>query len=425
MQLPQPGTQSQPQPQGGGADPSQLNSLLQQLIQKATQRHTSLAGAAPTQQPQQRSPYNTNVGGTPAEQKQSFFYNLGATIQNAGLALKEKQIKQATGTMQTLSNAWDEAQNLANGDQQKALQIFNKMPQVQGILSDPKQVKQLGKLLQYDALNPEKNKTSMHVAAERVGKANKIKSMMGAVKQAITQNQTQRGPYDAQQQAGIAQRLVSRAPATQESGQSQLVQDVLKSQLLMEQERQKEEHADKMEQEREDFRDYQQQVTEDARTTRQQLHDNTMASLQHMRDLASDQRESAREAAMLKGIGMRDADKFQVTPAQLNTQVNGALSTLKQQLAMANASLEKMRAEADKRDASTWQRLTTSAPDLQGAQDDMKHTQAAIDYIESQRSAIIKGTVQLSDVTDNAFAIMGGAPPPDKAPTASGYVGSH
>src|SRR5512135_3879797 len=92
-------------PAPGATDPSaQIDQQLQQLMTRTMQPRTAI----PVPQPQQgeRQPMMQGPATTHAEGTQMFFHNLGAVIGNAVQQHKEKQIKDATGTLQTLSDAW-------------------------------------------------------------------------------------------------------------------------------------------------------------------------------------------------------------------------------------------------------------------------------------------------------------------------------
>ena len=227
-------TQAAPTPApapAAGTDPfTQLDQQLQQLMSRSMQKRTSIP-VPPTPAPGKPSPMMQGPALTHAEGTQLFFHNLGATIGNAVQQQKEKQIKDATGTLQTLHDAWENAQDMADGDQEKAKALFNKLPQVQQILGDPKKLKQLTKLSSWDAMNPEKNNTSYHEAAKRVGQASRARTMMDAVKNVIgvhRQSQQQRQPMDEKTPSGETTDQVTQRAAWV-LGHAQPVQPDIKS----------------------------------------------------------------------------------------------------------------------------------------------------------------------------------------------------
>jgi hypothetical protein len=177
---------SAPAPMAGGSSP---DAQTQELLKRVLQPRTQLPMPKPPSG--ERSAMDTKRATTHAEGNQMFFHNLGALVNNAVQDHKEKQTQKATATMQTLNSAWQDAQDLANGDPAAAKAAFAKMPQVNAILTDPKQMKELAKLMSFDAMNPEKNKTVYHEAAARVGKANVIQQKMKGIREALSLHKQQ------------------------------------------------------------------------------------------------------------------------------------------------------------------------------------------------------------------------------------------
>lgn len=144
--------------------------------------------------------------------------NLGGIIHNFAAKHKNAQIDRATGVLSTLSDAWEQAQTISGGDQEKAKQIYSQLPQVRGIL-DPtvnpkavKELKELHKLTQYDPFNPEKNTTVYHEAMQRVDKAGKMKKAMSAIQAAIGMAKGQGAPQGAQR-APMDEKMPNGQPA--------------------------------------------------------------------------------------------------------------------------------------------------------------------------------------------------------------------
>jgi hypothetical protein len=156
-----------------------LSRLLQpkSQVQPAPGQDKSPAMMAPTQ----------GVAHNQDEGRQMFVHNLFALIHNAGAAEKAKQLKHAIGVLHSLNNSWQDAQELYPDDKKKAMDHFSSMPSVTHILEDKKNVKQLGKLLQFDFMEPEKKKTVWHQALGQVVESSKqlpfIKQIAGLMDQ--------------------------------------------------------------------------------------------------------------------------------------------------------------------------------------------------------------------------------------------------
>jgi hypothetical protein len=230
--IPQPAQQPQPAPQ---PSPSQIQEQqLQELMRRMISRlgHTQIVPSPSQIDPrtgQVRQPkFLAPAEGFPVNREQAqqmFVHNLFSTIFNAAQAQKKEQLNHAVGVLQSLNNSWQKAQDLAQGDPQKAEQLFSSMPEVTHILEDKKNVKQLGKLLNFDFLNPEKKKTVWHEALGRVveaGKALGLTQAIGAMmkKHKEQQSSADRPPTDPesiagreQQASGIARQLARMATA--------------------------------------------------------------------------------------------------------------------------------------------------------------------------------------------------------------------
>ena len=200
-------TQQAPIP---GAQPgAEMDAKMQELLARVM--HPSSQLPMPKPAPAQHTPMMEGPAATHSAGNQLFFHNLGALIGNAIVDHKQKQTEKATGVMQSLNSAWQDAQEHANGDQAKAREIFAQMPQVKAILSDPKEIKQLGKLLAFDPMNPEKNKTVYHDAAARVGKANLIQKSMEAIRTVLGMHKDMQAQQTPKPPEEIANQLVDRA----------------------------------------------------------------------------------------------------------------------------------------------------------------------------------------------------------------------
>src|SRR6266566_3448429 len=173
-----PQSTGQPSAVPGAADNQQMHQLMMRLISRMAQPRTSV-------QPPQGAelPRNTNVN-----QPQQFVHGLFGLIQQGVQAQKQAQLRHATGVLQSLNNSWMKAQDLSQGDQEKATQLFSQMPEVTHIFEDKKNVKQIGKLLQFDFMEPEKKKTVWHEALGKVVEASKHLPLVQAIGKIVEQH---------------------------------------------------------------------------------------------------------------------------------------------------------------------------------------------------------------------------------------------
>src|SRR6266850_4570379 len=162
--MPDGTTAATPKPTPGADVSKQMEEMMLRLMKSATQPRTSV-------QPPEGAERPNPSAGQQGHQPQQFVHGLFGMIQQGVQAEKQKQLRHATGVLQSLNNSWEKAQELAQGDQQKATQLFSQMPEVTHIFEDKKNVKQLGKLLQFDFMEPEKKKTVWHEALGKVVEA--------------------------------------------------------------------------------------------------------------------------------------------------------------------------------------------------------------------------------------------------------------
>ena len=238
-----------PQPQAAAGDQQkQMQDIMLRLMKQVSQPKTSVQPATPPQQPQQYK-------------GQGFAGVMLASAFNAVQRQKKQQLDHAVGVLQSLNNAWEKAQELSQGDQEKAKKLFSQMPEVTHIFEDKKNVKQLGKLLQFDFMEPEKKKTVWHEALGKVAQAANHLPMVKAISQAMqkhkeSQSQQQYDPAAKESQAsGMAERFAGQARPDQ--GQQQEVAKMLPAMVAATgadiREREKELHAEHMQTMKQDF----------------------------------------------------------------------------------------------------------------------------------------------------------------------------
>jgi hypothetical protein len=209
------GTTPAPAPQPEQAK-AQIDALSAQLMKHLSQPRSNIQPSPGAEQPK---PQGQQGQGPQAGQR--FVHSIFGLIYQGVQNQKQQQLRQATGVLSQLNNSWQKAQDLAQGDQQKANQIFSQLPEVTHILEDKKNVKQLGKLLQFDFMNPEKGKTVWHEALGKVVEAGKhlgfVKAIQGMMGEHKKSQQQQPQDYAAKEQeaSGLASKIASNAMPAQ------------------------------------------------------------------------------------------------------------------------------------------------------------------------------------------------------------------
>jgi hypothetical protein len=181
-----------------------MNQMMGRLMQQTTQPHSQL----PAPHPQQPNRIHSAAG---------FLPMLFMNIQNAYAAHKEKQVRAATAMYSGLQAAHERAEQMAQGDPQKTMQLFQADPVVQETFhgkQGEKNIKAMKELLQVDFMNPEANQTAHHEGLKRVIAASgiqKVMKMLGAAVSAHKASQAQAQPQGGTDPNQAAQRLEQRA----------------------------------------------------------------------------------------------------------------------------------------------------------------------------------------------------------------------
>jgi hypothetical protein len=203
----------------GANESAQMNEMMKRLLMQATQKRSTVQpspGAELPKPPQQS-------GGQP------FVHGLMGLIYQGVQASKQQQLRHATGVLSQLNNSWQKAQDLAQGDQSKATEIFSTLPEVTHLLEDKKNLKQLGKLLQFDFMEPEKKKTVWHEALGKVVQAGQHLPLVKAIGQLIQSRKSQpQGDIDYAKKEGEASATAKQFAglAQQEQPQMTLMQEL-------------------------------------------------------------------------------------------------------------------------------------------------------------------------------------------------------
>lgn len=146
--------------------------------------------------------------------------------------------------------------------------------------------------------------------------------------------------------------------------------------------------------------------------------------LETMKEKSAEVRQNRHDEMMMRAMGARmtqqDRERMKITPAQINLEINGTLTTMRQELNQASRALAAATKAAQDKSGSMF-KMFKDDPDVAGATRDVQNMQAAIAHIERHRGAIISGKKELDDVIDEAQAIMLGGSntiPPGAEPDA-------
>src|SRR6267142_2006508 len=258
------GQQPAPATTGVNTSSSQMDDMTKRLLSRIMQPRTSVQPSPGADQPPAMMAPMGGIARSQDEGRQMFVNNLFALIHNAGAAQKAQQLKHATGVLHSLNNSWQDAQELYPDDKKKAMEHFSSMPSVTHVLEDKKNVKQLGKLLQFDFMDPEKKKTVWHEALGNVVEAGKqlpfikqLTEMMSKHKENQAAKSEQPTDYAKREQEASATAKQFAGQAQQDPAQqaemAKLLPSLVASQGANVREREKELHAERMQGLKQDF----------------------------------------------------------------------------------------------------------------------------------------------------------------------------
>jgi len=396
-------------PLGGGAagqPTDQMQQLLKMILSGAQQR-PQVAQPTPAPIPPGAPNQPTLVG------KHTGPANLGAaigsTIQNAVHQEKQKKLAAATSDWTDLLTSTQKYMTPDGKVDPKAYQD----PAVMQVLGDPKKLKRMAKALNQDWLNPKPDEyaDALKIATkqhqDKQGAIQGLKQTMQQMVQHI-RGQGQQGQVSPQG----AESIMQRAPIGKPQQDPALMKDAT-SMILenMKEGARAKEDADKASytQARDDAKERANQFRE---TQRQQAATN----LQNLRDLSAERRQADRDKTMLEGLGIRLSEKDKgkiggMTPAQINTEYNGTLTSFRQQYTQANRDYLQMQKEIQSK--GFWRTAGTKIglvddPDVKAAKAQVDSLQSAISFLEKKRGAIVAGKEDMDSVIDQAQKIMNG-----------------
>jgi hypothetical protein len=386
----QPSVGAQPVP---GGDPDELKKKLIQVLTQASQQK-QMPTPVPAPVPQMPQGQRTGQSVQKGSGAQAIIPTISGLIQGAVAHQKQKQLA-------TAESDWNNLVSAMNSNNPQALSF---------ILTDDKKLKNMAKALNQDWLNPEKT-TVYKQALDNVMQQQQKKGQAAEGLKAMFQkliHKANNPQLSDQQKMDIAKEIMGRAPVTSPQQDPKELTGLLTEEM-------KEGAAQKKQAETEAYNTYRdeqkQKFTEWSESNKQQFQQH----MESMKELAAERRQSDHDTQMMKALGIRlsaeDARRMQITPSQMNTEVNSTLTSLRQQLSQASSQLKSLQTAAQKRSGSLWQKMISDSPDVSGAQTQVDNLKASVDYIEKNRSAIISGKTSLDDVVDQAQSIASGTPP--------------
>lgn len=395
----QPQIGQQPVP-GGWQDPEQLKKTLGMLLAKQSQPSLAAPVPSPIPEPKQQS----QAGSGPGWGFERFANQIGGHIQQAVAQEKKTQLAKA-------ESDWTQMISAMQSNNPTALNA---------VMSDPKKLKNMAKALNQDWLNPEKTNVYRdalnNVMKQQQAKGKAAQGLQSLMKKLI--GKAQNPQLTDEQKQAIAREVMSKAPLTQaplDKESMSILNEEMNAQNASDLESQKEDASAKKQKDEQEFQSYRQEVTQQHQDWRTQNQQQFSEHMERLRETAAEQRQASQQAATFKALGIRlsDSDKkaMEVKPSQINSEINGTLTSMRQQLSQASSELKTMQGQAQKRDSSLWQRVISDSPDVKGAQSQVDNLKAAVDYIEKNRSAIISGKASMDDVVDKAQSISSGTPP--------------
>lgn len=274
-------TQTAPSPTSA---PMPQQDATQQAMQQAQAPHMMPPLAPPTLQPS----------------------SLLGLVGKAVMGDKQKKVRSAYADWSALMTSWDEAMQMAGGDQQKAEQLHEKMPVVQAILGDPKKRKNMAKALGEDWMNPEKSSVysqglKMAIKADKAGKLVKALRTLHLAHQLqpqFNQEQQQQFVHEGEQMIPKAgqpnPQLALEAAKEQRLGQEKEMQFQLQRQQI--------EQTGQLRLEQMRMRDQQfQMMLQERQINRQQMNEWRKDSLDERREYHQDMLDMRKQMAQLSG----------------------------------------------------------------------------------------------------------------------------
>jgi len=416
--------------------------ILQRLIQAAQQRRIAVQPQAPA--------VPGRASTTPPEYMQKgpqwgferFASTLAGNIQNAASAHKEKQVQKASADWEYMTAATQELEAAKSSSNPQAIQAAQ--AKVDAILGDPKKLKNMAKVFQQDWLSPEKTtaygEAYKRVMAQQQQKQQQQSKLQQAQKMALRkvaqffrgQQAPQMNPDEQRRMSQEIQNKMPMATPPPDKGDTQVLLESMKEDARRQEDEQKETARRTEEEQKQKFQTQQAEIKDKLERWRTESTQNMQRDLERMRTVDADRRESERDQTMLKALGIRLKDKDSgkingMTPAQINTEINGSMASMKQQYAQDSQMVRTLKSQLtslQKQYETNTKGLIgqtekglgiMSPPDtsqleesIRQAESDVALTKKAIDHIEKNRDAIVKGKVSMDDVINQAQTIATG-----------------
>lgn len=431
--LPVPGIPAAPQGQTApptGVDPQKILAALLQASQRKQAANTAVPSPVPPggdYAASQRIGMDTawpHAWGT-----QRFLGGVAANIKTAVAKQKEKQLLQAEGDWTYLQSSLNELYAAQQSGDQNAVKAAQ--AKLDATLGDPKKLKNMAKALNQDWLNPEKT-TVYGEALKNVTRKQQGEDQTQQQKQTAAQKlketfmkvlgQKQQLQLTAEQQRRMIDEIQSKAPTTttgidKESAaalreemreQARVKEDERKAELKQQEDERKEE-ARRKELELKDTQEKEHiELKDRLQRNRDEMQNKFHQQMEELKERSAEQRTNAHDLMMLKIAGLKiDAateKMFKPDPQKLNKDVTDSVSTLKSQMTQAQSALKSLKSSA----SNHWI-MGPGKDEISSAQEDVDKLQKAIEHIERNRDAIIKGKADLGDVVNKAYDIMSGS----------------
>jgi len=230
--IPNPTVQQAPQPEQPGQSgtqpgaPIDINNLIK-AIMSSQQQHQQLAQPVPRPVPEQRSTEPPGYMTGPGKQNwgpERFLNSLGSQVHNAASQFRQAQLAKA-------ESEWNQLNTLMQDNSPQGQQKTQAW-----LVTNQKALKGMAKALNQDWLNPEKttvyNQALNNVLAQQGKKAQAKQGIMDLFRKIIGKaNQPQ---LNQQQQQGVAQEIMGKAPAVPAAQDPKTLLDTAKGVLDLE-----------------------------------------------------------------------------------------------------------------------------------------------------------------------------------------------
>jgi len=392
----------------GSSQDDPVRQLIAKILQSAQQGSKQLAQPVPAPLPQQTPhPDPTPPGAYKSEWGfERFAANLQNSIQAGVAQHKATQLAKAESDWNALATA------MQSGNQQA----------LNAILTDPKKLKLMAKALNQDWLNPEKTDVYKeglkNVLAQQQQKGQAAQGMMAMFKHLIGRA-TQPQLTDEQKQR-MASEIRAKAPMTQAQPLNKESTALLLEELKEAEKGREIEAKERLEQQKQEYQTNRDTFKAAHQESLKKMELSQQQAIESMRERAREAHDDKMIAAQFKALGMKEAERYKITPAEVNKSMNSTVSSLNNEYSKAKAEVGKLQDRITKFEgmiqSKGWTKFYKDDPDIAQAQSDLKEAQenaarlkAASDYIAKNRQKVLKDPDSMEDVISKATAISQGS----------------